>query len=116
MLRRPVHERFSSRLYYSPQYLGYAARTLYGELNLFYPVDPRVNLIAHAGLLHNLSRGIWPGIPANSRYDAKFGVSIPFGDWTAQLVREYGQDDGTRYANHPVWASRAWTLSATYSF
>ncbi|WP_371875581.1 TorF family putative porin [Duganella aceris] len=109
-------ERFSSRLYYAPRYLGYPARVLYGEVNLFYPIHPSFNLIAHAGLLHSLSAGVWPGIPANSRYDARLGVSIPFGDWTLQVAREHGQDDGMRYRAYPVHPSKAWSMSATYSF
>jgi len=109
-------ERFSTRLSYSPRYMGYAARTLYGEASLFYPVHPRVNLTAHAGLLYNLSDGVWPGIPYTSRYDARVGVSIPLGDLTLQLAREHAQDDGRRYSFYPLHPSRAWTVSATYSF
>ncbi|WP_371865085.1 TorF family putative porin [Duganella aquatilis] len=109
-------ERVSGRLYYAPRYLGYDAHTLYGEVNLFYPLHPSVNLIAHAGLLHNLSKGIWPGIPAASRYDARLGVSVPLGDWTLQLAREQGQDDGIRYNSYPVHPSKSWSMSATYAF
>jgi uncharacterized protein (TIGR02001 family) len=109
-------ERFSTRLYYAPRYLGYPARTLYGEIGVFYPLHPRLNLIAHAGLLHNLSNGTWPGIPANSRYDARLGVSIPFGDWTLQLAREQGQDDGKRYMYYPVHPSKRWSAGVTYAF
>ena len=109
-------ERFSSRLSYSPRYLGYPSRTLYGEVSLFYPVHPRFNLIAHAGLLYNLGNGAWPGIPYTSRYDARLGVSIPFGNMTLQIAREHSQDDGRRYPFHPVHPAKAWTLGATYAF
>jgi uncharacterized protein (TIGR02001 family) len=110
-------ERFSTRLYYAPRYLGYPARTLYGEVSLFYPLHPRVNLIAHAGLLHNLSNGSWPGIPANSRYDARLGVGIALdANWTLQLAREHGQDDGQRYPYYPVHPSKRWSAGVTYAF
>jgi uncharacterized protein (TIGR02001 family) len=110
-------ERFGTRLSYAPRYLGYPARTLYGEVSLFYPLHPRANLIAHAGLLHNLGGGAWPGIPANSRYDARLGVSIPLDtSWTLQLAREYGQDSGKHYPAYPVHPSKNWSASMTYSF
>jgi uncharacterized protein (TIGR02001 family) len=109
-------ERLTTRLYYSPRYFGYAARTLYGEVNLFYPVHPSVNLIAHAGLMHTLHGMAWPGIPASSRYDLKLGASVPLGNWTLQLAREQTQDDGVRYVHYPPSSNRAWTMSATYSF
>lgn len=109
-------ERFSTRLYYSPRYLGYPARTVYGEVSYFYPIHPSFNLIAHAGLMRNLSNGVWPGVPARSRYDAKLGISIPFGNWTVQAAREHVQDDGLRYSSYPVHPSKTWTLGATYAF
>lgn len=109
-------ELVSTRLYYSPRYLGYTARVLYGEVNLFYPLHPSVNLVAHAGLLRNLSNGIWPGIPAKSRYDARLGVSIPIDNWTLQVARELGQDDGIRYSSYPVHPAKSWSMSASYSF
>ena len=109
-------ERISTRLYYSPRYFGYAARVLYGELNLFYPLHPRVNLIAHGGLLYNLSDGVWPGIPAKSRYDARLGVSLPFGKWTLQVAREFGQDDGIRYSSYPVHPAKRWSAGLSYAF
>lgn len=110
-------ERFSTRLYYAPRYLGYPARTLYGEVSLFYPLHPRVNLIAHAGLLHNLGDGSWPGVPANSRYDARLGVGISLAaNWTLQLAREQGQDDGKRYLYYPVRPAKTWSAGVSYAF
>jgi uncharacterized protein (TIGR02001 family) len=109
-------ERLTTRLYYSPRYFGYAARTLYGDVNLFYPLHPSVNLIAHAGLMHTLRGMAWPGIPANSRYDLKLGASIPLGNWTVQLAREQTQNDNIRYLHYPPPSTRAWVLSTTYSF
>jgi uncharacterized protein (TIGR02001 family) len=109
-------QRFSARLSYSPRYLGFAAHTAYVETSLFYPVHTSFNLIAHAGLLYNLSQGVWPGIPARSRYDLKLGLSIPFGNLTLQVAREHSQDDGRRYLSYPVHPPKAWTMGATYAF
>lgn len=109
-------ERGSTRIYYSPKYLGFSAKTVYAEVSAFYPVHPRFNLIAHAGVLYNLSDGYWPGIPTSSRVDARIGVGIPFGNWTVQIAREYVQDDGRRYASYPVHPPKSWSLGLTYAF
>jgi uncharacterized protein (TIGR02001 family) len=109
-------ERTSARLSYAPRYLGFRAKVVYGEISSFYPIDPRFNLIAHAGLLYNLSDGVWPGIPARARYDVKLGVAIPFGNWTVQLAREHSSDDGLRYHSYPVHPAKAWTMGASYAF
>ncbi|WP_229205816.1 TorF family putative porin [Duganella sp. Leaf126] len=109
-------ERGSTRLYYAPRYLGYDARVLYGEINAFYPVHPRFNLVGHLGLLHNLSGGFFPGIPDAWRYDARIGVGIPFGRATLQLAREHVQDDGRRYTMYPVHPPRRWSWGLSYAF
>lgn len=109
-------ERGSTRIYYSPKYLGFAARTVYAEVSAFYPVHPRFNLIAHAGVLHNLSGGYWAGIPTSSRIDARLGIGIPYGNWTVQVAREYVQDDGWRYVSYPVHPPRSWSFGLTYAF
>lgn len=109
-------ERGSTRIYYSPKYLGSPVKTVYGEVSAFYPVHPRFNLIAHVGVLYNLSGGYWPGTPTSSRVDARLGVGIPFGNWTVQIAREYVQDDGRRYVWYPVHPPKSWSLGLTYAF
>lgn len=109
-------ERTSTRLSYAPRYFGNRARVLYGEVSTFYPIHPRFNLIAHAGLMYNLSDGVWPGVPARSRYDVKLGVAIPFGNWTLQVAREHSPDDGLRYYGYPVHPAKAWTAGLSYAF
>lgn len=109
-------ERGSTRIYYSPRYLGFPVKTVYAEVNAFYPVHPRFNLVGHVGVLHNLGSYWWPGIPSSSRIDARIGVGIPFGSWTVQIAREYVQDDGRRYISYPVHPPRSWSLGLTYAF
>nr|WP_229258018.1 TorF family putative porin [Duganella margarita] len=109
-------ERTSARLSYAPRYFGFRAKVLYAEISTFYPVHPRFNLIAHAGLLYNLSDGVWPGVPARSRYDLKLGVAVPFGNWTVQLAREHSPDDGLRYYGYPIHPAKAWSMGASYAF
>lgn len=109
-------ERLNARLYYAPRYLGRDARTVYGEVNAVYPLAARVNLVAHAGLLHTLSGAPWPGIPTGSRYDGRLGVAIGAGDWTVQLARIISESESLPYQHDEQRAPRAWTVSASYSF
>lgn len=116
-------ERSSARLSYAPRYLGYDNRTLYAELNSYYPLHDNINLTGHAGLLRTLSGIAWPGVPERQRYDLRAGISIRLGDWNAQLARSYTQAEsraalgvygpaGPRYVSSPA----AWIFGATYAF
>jgi uncharacterized protein (TIGR02001 family) len=127
-------ERTSARLSLSPRYLGRDNRTLYAELNSFYPLLEQVNLTGHAGLLRTLSGGAAPGLPPHQRYDARIGISVRLGgDWNAQLARTFAQTDsqpsylpGSLYGQPsappaPVPArdtrpAQAWILGASYTF
>lgn len=109
-------ERLTTRLYYAPRYFGGTARAVYGELNLFHPLHPGVNLIAHAGVLRTLRGREWPATPASSRYDFRLGASVPFGNWTVQLAREHARDDGIVYNYVPQRPNQAWVLGASYAF
>ena len=108
-------ERVSARLYYAPDYLGRNARTVYAELNGFYPLQDGVSVIGHAGWLRTLSGLPYPGIPASARYDARMGVSVRLGDWHAQLVRSSTQSEPSYYGT-PSRPAQLWILSAVYAF
>lgn len=109
-------ERLSMRLYYAPRYLGREARTLYGEINLLYPLQPRINLLAHAGLLRTLSGAAAPGIPERSRYDARLGLSFTAGDWSAQLARSFSEPERMGYTRYEPRSTQAWIVSVSYAF
>lgn len=109
-------ERLSARLYYAPHYFGRDARTAYAELNGFYPLDERVNLVAHAGWMRTLSGSAWPGIPASSRYDVRLGVGVPLGSWSLQLAWLAAQSNTENNPRYEERAPRTWVLSASWAF
>src|SRR5471032_921938 len=109
-------ERVSGRLYFAPHYFGFDSRTLYAEINGFYPLHERLNLIGHAGLLHTIAGAPWPGVPADSRYDARLGLSAPVGDWNLQAAWVLVQRSDTHYQYYDGHAPRTVTLSAAYAF
>lgn len=53
-------ERWSLRLHHSPNYFGGGQRSLYGELNLRWPVAPGLALVGHAGVLRGLGEARLP--------------------------------------------------------
>jgi uncharacterized protein (TIGR02001 family) len=80
-------DRASARLFLSPAYYG-QDRSAYLDLNAFHPLDDRVRLTFHAGLLHNFGNG-------KDRADLRVGLAATLGDWTLQaglqtLLREAG--------------------------
>uniref|UniRef100_UPI0025F20381 TorF family putative porin n=1 Tax=Rugamonas sp. TaxID=1926287 RepID=UPI0025F20381 len=90
-------ERVNGRLYFAPRYFGYDSRTVYAEINGVYPLRDGLNLTGHAGWLHTLSGEAWPGVPADSRYDARIGLSAPLGEWNVQLAWVLTQRSGEHY-------------------
>ena len=73
-------DRASARLFLSPAYYG-ASRSLYLDLNAFHPLDERLRLTAHAGLLH-----AYPGYHAGARdrVDLRLGLALDLGRWQLQ--------------------------------
>ena len=123
-------ERTSGRLSYSPNYLGRAAGTLYAELNSFYPITDQLSLTGRAGVLYAVSGMQELGWTRHQHYDARLGISLRLGDWTAQLARSLSQNDrppatlpygpygpyGAAPAPRPVRSAQAWLLGLSYTF
>lgn len=106
-------DRVSGRLYLAPAYYGYGGRVAYGELNGFYPLRDRINLLAHIGALHRVN-GQAPG--TRDHVDLRFAIGYDAGGCTVQLawLGRAGIDPGT--ARGAGRAPRALALSASYSF
>jgi len=109
-------DHLSSRIYYSPNYYGENARTVYAEVNGTYEVRDRIHLLGHIGFLHLLSStgGFVP--PMTRRFDTRFGVSAGIADWTCQIAWVASERDRTNYPQYRDRNPRAIVLSALYSF
>jgi uncharacterized protein (TIGR02001 family) len=70
-------DRASVRLFLSPAYYG-QDRSAYLDLNAFHPLDERVRLTFHAGLMHAFG-------DANDSADLRVGLAATLDDWTLQL-------------------------------
>lgn len=107
-------ERIGFRLYFSPHYFGRDTRTLYAEMNGFYPMPGGFKLVAHIGVLRPLPRA---GMEAASMVrDGSLGLAAALGDWNAQLAWVASSGGAPRSVHYVEAASRAVVLSAAYSF
>jgi uncharacterized protein (TIGR02001 family) len=100
-------DRASMRLSVSPAYYG-EARSAYLDLNAFHPLDERLRLTFHAGLLHTFG---YEGETA-SRADLRVGLAATLGDCTLQL----GWQALLREAGKGPPRARALTGSAGFRF
>jgi uncharacterized protein (TIGR02001 family) len=70
-----ITRRFSTRLYYSPNYFGRHQATLYGEADTAFRPAPKWRVSAHAGVLTRISGApIMPDQPV-TEYDWRVGLS-----------------------------------------
>jgi uncharacterized protein (TIGR02001 family) len=74
-------ERWSLRLYASPDYYGIGQRSLYGEFNLHWPLTEGFAAVGHVGLLRGWGRTsiVYRGSRGDSRLDLRAGVSLQVG-------------------------------------
>jgi uncharacterized protein (TIGR02001 family) len=77
-----ARERISARLYYSPAYYG-QGKTVYAELNAAWPLQGRLTLSGHVGLLHPFGDG---GIEARHRIDARLALGVDIGRLNLQIA------------------------------
>jgi uncharacterized protein (TIGR02001 family) len=79
-----VAERWSARVYYSPNYYGRRTQIAYLESNVYPPIDRQLRLFAHVGALIPLAGA--SGDAAKTRFDASVGAGIALGQWDVHLA------------------------------
>ena len=75
----------SARLYYAPLYFGQEPGVIYGEINASHRFLDWVRLLAHGGVLRNISDSIYGRHLDRYVFDASVGVVFDFDLFTAQL-------------------------------
>lgn len=108
-------ERWSARLYYSPDYFGRGVQTLYTELNVNLPLGEALRAFGHAGALTRL-RGLAPHGGPRTRYDVRLGLSLSA---TQASQLQLAWTTTTRGGAYPANYARkrsAVVLSAAYFF
>jgi uncharacterized protein (TIGR02001 family) len=107
-------ENYSARIYYSPNYFELYARTIYVEFNAVYPLQDKLQLLAHAGVLHPID--VSNGSPSSSRLDYRFGINTNVADWNVQLAWVTLQKKSTDYPQYDDLHPHTFLLSASTSF
>jgi uncharacterized protein (TIGR02001 family) len=107
-------ERVNARLYYSPDYLGQSLHSVYGEVNLNYPLSTAVRVIAHVGYLAVQQGAV--AAPTNHG-DVRLGLGTRLGDWNLQwALASLRQTSVDYYGNAHVAQHYTGILNASYGF
>jgi uncharacterized protein (TIGR02001 family) len=80
-----IADRWTARMYFSPNYFGSEARTLYAELNGTLPLTPALHGFAHSGVLTRVA-GDAPSAVARTRYDARVGLGLRLAEVGVRLA------------------------------
>jgi uncharacterized protein (TIGR02001 family) len=80
-----ITERWTARVYLSPDYFGRGVRTMYGEFNGALALTPELRTFAHLGVLARLAGNVAPAI-GQTRYDARVGLGLRVADFDVQLA------------------------------
>jgi uncharacterized protein (TIGR02001 family) len=75
----------SARLYYAPLYFGQEPGVIYGEINASHRLLDWVRLLAHGGVLRNISESAYGRRADRHVFDASIGVVLDFDQFSAQL-------------------------------
>jgi uncharacterized protein (TIGR02001 family) len=100
-----VADRWSARVYYSPNYYGRRTQIAYLESNAYPPIDRQLRVFAHVGALIPLAGA--SGDAAKTRFDASVGAGIALGQWDVHLAA-VGATSGGPYP--AVYSGRRATL------
>jgi uncharacterized protein (TIGR02001 family) len=103
-------ERWSARVYYSPDYYSAGIPTVYAELNAGVPLAATLRAFGHVGALSRLR-----GSAQRTRVDVRAGLAHARDAWELQLAWHGIGRDGS----YPTTYERqraGWVLSASYSF
>ncbi|GAB2578276.1 hypothetical protein GCM10027034_06160 [Ramlibacter solisilvae] len=109
-----VAERWTARVYLSPDYFGHGVRTLYAELNGNLPLTPQLRTFAHLGALTRLQGATAPGL-AQTRYDARVGLGLRIAEADLRLAW-VGASERVPYVATYQQRRSTWVLSASYDF
>lgn len=77
-------DRWSTRLYYAPNYYGRRTQVGYFELNAYPPIDRRTRLFAHLGALVPLAGA--SNDSAKARLDFSVGAGLVLGRWDLHVA------------------------------
>ena len=108
-------DNFNGRIYFSPNYFGQSARSIYAELNGAYPIRERLRLLGHIGYLGSFSDNEKLASYAATRFDTRIGVSAGIANWEFNLAWVAIERSRAKY-RYGDRDSPTLVLSTSYSF
>ena len=109
-----IGERWSVRLYASPNYFGMRERSTYAEFNGSVPLAESTRAFGHAGVLTRWEHAL-PAGAQRTRWDASVGLGIAVRAVDLQLAW-HAVGRGDLYAAPYEQDHGRWVLSAIYAF
>jgi uncharacterized protein (TIGR02001 family) len=109
-------EEFNARLYYSPDYFGAGARTLYAELNGSHRLADKIRLIGHAGVLRSLSVASGQSSRERAHLDWLAGAELLLQPFKLQLARVANDGASLTYPIGGAHTGGVWTVRLSASF
>jgi len=76
-----IGDRWAARLHYADDYYGNGHRSVYGELNLDWPLRGTLTALAHAGVLAGRSDALYDSGRGDARIDTRLGLA-----WRVQAL------------------------------
>lgn len=109
-----IAERWSARVYLSPDYFGRGVRTLYAEFNGAHSLTSDLRSFAHLGALVPLAVDTARGV-AQTRYDARVGLGLRMDAFDLRLAW-VGSSQALPYVGAYEQRRSTVVLSASYDF
>jgi uncharacterized protein (TIGR02001 family) len=109
-----IAERWTARIYFSPDYFGRSVRTMYAELNGAIALTSELRTFAHVGALAPLAGNAADGI-TRTRYDARVGLGVRVAAFDVQLAW-VDTSQGVPYVGTYEQRRSTVVLSASHSF
>ena len=78
-------ENVSARVYFAPRYFGHSGNAIYAELNVAQPLQDRVRLLAHVGILRSNGGDSYYGGSDHPVFDARVGIGIDLDPFQVQV-------------------------------
>lgn len=109
-------DKFSSRLYFSPNYFGHNVRTIYIELNASFPIHEWLHFLGHIGFLQSHTIINAPAASTMGRFDTRLGFGATHANWNFQLSWVGVENNGGPFPYYGDQRPATWVAQISYFF
>lgn len=109
-------ESVSARVFYAPRYFGQPSNAVYGELNALLPINDRVHLLAHFGILRTAYPAGYQHTTARMFVDGRIGLGVDLRLLSLEIAWVGTNDTHAAYPLTGASSPNTVVLSLTRSF